>query len=36
MSNKKCINDDLGYYGVPIEAVKCFIKSCPLVSGGSK
>ncbi len=30
--NKKCINDDLGYYGVPEQAVQCFIDTCPTVS----
>jgi hypothetical protein len=28
-SNKKCINDDLGYYGVPVEAVKYCIETYP-------
>ena len=32
LKNKSIINDDLGYYGVPFNAVKCFIKTCPLVS----
>ena len=30
--NKKCINEDLGYYGVPEQAVQCFIDTCPTVS----
>ena len=30
-TNKKCINDQLGYYGVPKDAVECFIKTCPQV-----
>ena len=30
-SNLSCITDTLGYYGVPIEAVKHFINTCPLV-----
>ena len=30
--NERCINDDLGYYGVPEQAVQCFIDTCPMVS----
>jgi hypothetical protein len=30
-TNKKCINEPLGYYGVPKDAVECFIKTCPKV-----
>jgi hypothetical protein len=30
--NKKCINDDLGYYGVPEQAAQCFIDTCPTAS----
>ena len=30
--NKKAINDDLGYYGVPEQAVQCFLDTCPTVS----
>jgi hypothetical protein len=30
-TNKKCINEQLGYYGVPKDAVECFIKTCPKV-----
>jgi hypothetical protein len=30
-SNLTCITDTLGYYGVPVEAVKHFINTCPLV-----
>jgi hypothetical protein len=30
-SNLTCITDTLGYFGVPIEAVKHFINTCPLV-----
>ncbi len=28
-TNKRCINDQLGYYGVPKDAVECFVKTCP-------
>jgi len=30
-SNLTCITDTLGYYGVPIEGVKHFINTCPLL-----
>jgi len=30
--NKLTINRDLNYYGVPQDAVKCFIDCCPMVS----
>jgi hypothetical protein len=30
--NKKCINQDLGFYGVPEQAVQCFIDTCPTES----
>lgn len=30
--NKKVINDDLGYYGVPASVIEFFIKTCPIVS----
>jgi hypothetical protein len=29
--NKKCVNYDLGYYGVPEQAVQSFIDTCPMV-----
>lgn len=31
-TKKKYINDYLGYYGVPREAAKCFVETCPLVT----
>jgi hypothetical protein len=30
LKNKNIINDDLGYYGVPFNAVKTFIHTCPM------
>ena len=30
-TNLSCITDTLGYYGVPVKAVECFIQTCPLV-----
>jgi hypothetical protein len=35
LKNKSIVNDDLGYYGVPYQAVKLFIQTCPLVSNCS-
>jgi hypothetical protein len=32
LKNKSIVNDDLGYYGVPYQAVKLFIQTCRLVS----
>jgi hypothetical protein len=32
-SNLTCITETLGCYGVPVEAVKHFINTCPLVCG---
>jgi hypothetical protein len=32
LKNKSIVNDDLGYYGVPYQAVRLFIQTCPLVS----
>jgi hypothetical protein len=30
--NKDVVNEDMGYYGVPRSAVKCFVETCPMVS----
>jgi hypothetical protein len=30
LKNKNIINDNLGYYGVPFNAVKAFIDTCPM------
>jgi hypothetical protein len=30
--NKECIKEQLGYYGVPKTAVKCFVETCAVVS----
>jgi hypothetical protein len=30
--NKRVINDDLGYFGVPASVIDFFIKTCPIVS----
>jgi hypothetical protein len=30
--NKECIKKQLGYYGVPKTAVKCFVETCAVVS----
>jgi hypothetical protein len=30
--NKKCINEDLGYYGLPEQVIQCFIDTCHMVS----
>jgi hypothetical protein len=32
LKNKSIVNDDLGYYGIPCQAVEWFIQTCPLVS----
>lgn len=32
LKNKTIVNEDLGYYGVPYQAVKLFVQTCPLVS----
>ncbi len=32
LKNKTIVNDDLGYYGIPYQAVKLFVQTCPLVS----
>jgi len=31
-NNKECIKKQLGYYGVPKTAVRCFIETCAVVS----
>ncbi len=30
--NKECINEHLGYYGVPNTVVQCFVETCLVVS----
>ncbi len=33
--NKECIKKQLGYYGVPKTAVKCFVETCSVVSSAA-
>ncbi len=32
LKNKTLINDGLGYYGIPYNAIKLFVRTCPLGS----